>query len=144
MGRYFHGGLSPQEALLPLCRLRRRAAAPEMALLAVELSLPRPAITSRFFTVEANLKAEGLVAEGRKRVRLEITAGGEEVGVPVLAAYGFEEASREILLEAGQPNGVTVQVTAASPPAALTLRVVDCETGLVLARLEDIPVNLMI
>ena len=76
VGRYFHGGLSPQEALLPLCRLRRRAAAPEMALLAVELSLPRPAITSRFFTVEANLKAEGLVAEGRKRVRLEITAGG--------------------------------------------------------------------
>ena len=143
-GRYFHGGASLQEALLPLCRLRRRAAAPDFGILVVELALARPVVTSRFFSVQASLKAEGLAGEGRKRVRLEVLAGREEAGAAVLAAYGFDEASREILLEAGRPNAVTVQLTAASPPPAISLRAVDCESGLVLARLADIPVSLMI
>jgi len=143
-GRYFHGGASLQEALLPLCRLRRRAAVPELAVLVVELTLARPTVTSRLFSVQASLKAEGLSGEGRKRVRLEVLAGREEAGVAVLAAYGYDEGSREILLEAGKPNAITVQLTAASPPASISVRAVDCESGLVLARRADIPVSLMI
>lgn len=143
-GRYFHGGASLQEALLPLCKLQRRPAASELAVLVVELSLARPTVTSRLFSVQATLKAEGLAGEGRKRVRLEVLAGREEAGMAVLAAYGYDEASREILLEAGRPNAVTVQITPAKPPPAVTLRALDCETGLVLARLADIPVSIMI
>ncbi len=143
-GRYFHSGASPQEALLPLCRLRRKAAVLGSASLTVEVALARPAITSRFFSVQVSLKVEGLFTEVQKRVRLEVFAGKEEAGTAVLAAYGFDESSREILLAAGQPNTVTVQLTAVPAPASVTLRVVDGESGLLLASRTDVPVSLMI
>jgi hypothetical protein len=61
-----------------------------------------------------------------------------------MAAYGFDEASREILLATGKPNTVTVQLTAAAAPSSISLRVVDGESGLLLAGKADVPVSLMI
>ena len=149
VGRYHHGGMSLQESVVPVCRLRRRAVIPGFEELTVELKLDRSSITSRFFSVQVTLKPGGLTAidpsaDDVKRIRIEVLSGSDNAGSVVLADRGFDESTREIVLELGKTVEATVQLTADSSLRKISLHVVDCESGLVIARMADIPVSLMI
>lgn len=142
---YFHGGASLQEQIIPVCRLtakpqKRLAATP----VNLKLQLAKPKVTNRFFSVTLNMEVEGLFTDVSKRVRLEILSGKDEVGYAAIAAYGYEEGSREILVNSGKPNSVTVMISAIEKIVNIEIRAVDCESQLLLASLTDVPVELAI
>jgi len=142
---YFHGGASLQEHIIPVCRLtanppKKGVASP----VNLKLQLAKPKITNRFFSVILNLEVEGLFTDVSKRVRLEILSGKDEIGYAAIAVYGFEEGSREIMVNGGKPNSVTVMISAAEKIEKIDIRAVDCESQLLLATLSDVPVELAI
>ena len=90
------------------------------------------------------MESQGLFVAGQKRVRLEIFSGKAEVGMVAMASYGFEEGTREFIVESGQPNAVTVMLDPREPLKSLTIRAIDCESQLILETISDIPVDLAI
>jgi hypothetical protein len=144
-GSYYHGGPTLQESLLPLCHLKAKPSVVSRdKAFKIKMNLAKPKISNRFFSVVVSLEAQGLLPTAQKRVRLEILSGKAEVGGVAMAAYGFEEGTREFLVQSGQPNAVTVMLNPREPLKALTIRSVDCETQLVLETISDIPVDLAI
>jgi hypothetical protein len=142
---YFHGGPTLQEQVIPVCVLKARKSRAEAGgELKLELKMAKAKVTNRFFSLTVTLKAEGLFAEAQKRIRVEARSGKSEVGYGAMASYGYEEGTREIAIVSGKPNSVTMMLTATDDLTKISLRVVDCETQLVLGELTDIPVELAI
>jgi hypothetical protein len=112
--------------------------------LKLTLSLAKPTVTNRFFSVAVNLEAEGLFKDVQKRIQLEALSGKDSVGMAAMAAYGFEEGTREISVTAGNPNSVTMMITGVGKLQNIQLRAIDCETQLPLATVSDVPVDLAI
>ncbi len=141
-GPYCHGGLSPQEQILPLLQLTANpgGAPARSGGIKVTLSLAKARVTNRLFTVIVEATADGLFTEGEHRIRLEILSGKDEVGMAATAAYGFEEGTHEVILTPGKPNAVTLMISAATPPTAITIQAIDCATQVVLQSLKDVPV----
>ncbi len=144
VGSYFHGGPSLQENLLPLCRLRFRRPSRRETTFKIKLTIAKPRITNRFFSVTLDLEAAGLFTGGEKKIRLEVISGKSEAGSAAMAAYGFEEGTKEIVIRSGQPNPVTIMLAPGQKFETITIRAVDCETQMVLETLADLPVDLAI
>ena len=144
-GSFFHGGATLQEQIIPVCRLTvKRVRAEKPSHLKLSLSLAKPTVTNRFFSVTAQLEAEGLFKDVQKRIQLEALSGKDTVGMAAMAAYGFEEGTREVTVVAGNPNSVTMMITAPGKLQKIQLRAIDCETQLPLATVSDVPVDLAI
>jgi hypothetical protein len=144
-GAFFHGGATLQEQIIPICRLTaKQLELGKPGQLKVALSLAKPTVTNRFFSVTIQLEVEGLFTEAQKRIQLEAISGKDRVGIAAMAAYGFEEGTREVTLVAGNPNSVTMMITATGKIQKIQLRATDCETQLPLATLSEVPVDLAI
>ena len=138
---YFHGGISPAENVLPVIRLTSIAAPLSTGDASVRLTMSKPTITNRLFSVSVEMKVEGLFSEEGRRVRFELVAGQQEVGRAATAAYGFEDGTGEVMVKIGQPNVVTFMLNA-DAGQVVTIRVVDCQSQVVLDALKDIPIKL--
>ena len=144
-GEYFHGGISLQEMIVPVAALRSKSTKPigaGAALITLEFS--KPAITNRFFSVVATLKEEGLFTAEEIRVRVVVSAGRSEAGFCAMAAYGYEEGTREVTLKMNQPNALTIMLSGEGSTDKVTVRLVACHTQLELAVMPDVPVKLAI
>lgn len=142
-GAYFHGGASLQEQVLPVVLLNRRSAVPAKGAAAkLTVSFARKSITNRFFSISLSLEAEEMFTPEPKLVRIELQAGRDIVGHPAMAAYGFEEGTREVLVRSGEPNSVTMMLAAEPLPERVSLRVIDSINESALAVIKEIPVNL--
>ena len=105
---YCHGGISFQELVLPVASITVRASrAADTGTAAVLLSLAKPQITTRFFSVEARYIVGGLFGDDTRRVKAVVRVNRSEVGAAAMAAYGFEEGTQEIVLEKDRPNAIT-------------------------------------
>ena len=145
VGSYFHGGPSLQENLLPLCRLKfKRPVSRRETAFKVKMTIAKPRITNRFFSVTLDLEAVGLFTGGEKKVRLEVLSGKTDAGFAAMAAYGFEEGTKEIVIRSGQPNSVTIMLAPGQKFETVTIRAIDCENQMVLETLADLPVDLAI
>jgi hypothetical protein len=138
---YFHGGVSPAENVLPVVRLTPIKAPAVAGESSVRLTMSKPVITNRLFSVSVTMTTEGLFAEGARRLRFELVTGQQEAGRAATAAYGFEDGTGEVLVKSGQPNVVTLMLTAEAGQA-VTIRVLDCQTQVVLDTLRDVPIKL--
>lgn len=144
-GRFCHGGLSPQEHILPLLSLEVKGpVAGTGSGLKVSISLAKDRITNRIFMATLEAKADGLFPTDEKRVRVEIVSGKEECGAAVAASQGFDEASREMTVSLAKPTSVTLMLGSGDIPEKVSLQVVDPETQVVLDVMKDIPVELVI
>lgn len=144
-GGYFHGGISLQEMIIPVAVLRSKAAkAAGAGALRITLDFSKPAITNRFFSVVATMKEEGMFSPEEVRVRAVVLAGKTDAGFCAMAAYGYEEGTREITLKKNQPNALTIMLSGDGSFDKLTVRLLDCHNQLELASLADIPVKLSI
>ena len=142
-GDYFHGGISLQEMVIPVAILRSKAAKNVGAGgVRINLEFTRAAITNRFFSVVACLKDEGLFSPEEVRVRAIIVSGKTEVGFCAMAAYGYEEGTREIILRMNQPNALTFMLEGDTHSEKVTVRLLDCHTQLELESLVGIQVQL--
>ena len=142
-GAYFHGGASLQEQIIPVLQLSKKAErAGKASGLRWSLTLPKSTITNRFFSVSVALANEEMFAPEPQSVEIEVVSGKEVVGHAAMASYGYEEATREIIVEPGKPNSVTLMLSGGSAPATISIRLLDSKTEKQLALLSDIPVNL--
>jgi len=144
-GTYFHGGLSPQEHIIPVLSVKAKGkTADSRSVLGVRISMNKNKITNRIFTVTLELTGTGLFPEEEKRVRVEVISGKEEIGKAVAAGYDYDEKRNEIVVRQGQPNVVTIMLQRTTVPARLTLQVVDVDRQIVLDSIKDVPVELTI
>jgi hypothetical protein len=142
-GAYFHGGASLQEQLIPVARLTSQLAKPSKGAPArVIITLGKKTITNRFFSVTLALESDEMFVPEQRRVRVEVVAGKDVAGSAAMAAYGFEEGTKEVTLKAGEPNAVTLMLIGTGAPNHVSLKVIDSETELPLAVMNDITVNL--
>jgi hypothetical protein len=144
-GSYFHGGLSPQEHVLPVLIISAKDVLPAAkSVLGVKVSMAKAKVTNRIFTVTVEAQAGGIFPEEGRRVRLELLADKEEIGKAVAAGYDYDERKNEIVVQSGRPNVVTLILHRGAVPSCLTIQVVDVESQIVLDTIKDIPVELTI
>jgi hypothetical protein len=141
---YFHGGASLQEVVIPMATVRVKGAAPAAGPGAIRLAMEKPKVTTRFFSVTATYAVTDLFGGEEKRVNVVARAshpkGGRDIGAAVMAEYGFEEGTGEILLRKDEPNAITLMLTGDTELQAASVHVLDAATGVELARLEDVAV----
>ena len=148
---YFHGGLSPQELIVPVVVMTTKSVALSSPSTGIQWKLtPGSAkLTTRFFSIQVSgsQSQSSLFGLEPPKVRVEIRANKKCISIPVSASYGFEDATGEVALKPMrtdpkkvEPNTVTVMV--AEEPAQKTVGIwlLDATTGVELASLDKIEV----
>ncbi|MBI4639611.1 MAG: PglZ domain-containing protein, partial [Candidatus Tectomicrobia bacterium] len=103
---YFHGGLSPQELIIPVVTLISKKKIVSVPPIKVEWALipGSQKISTRFFSVQIKGSATSLFDLIPPKVRIEIRAKGDCLSIPVSASYGFEEATGDVQLKLAEGN----------------------------------------
>lgn len=148
---YFHGGLSPQELIVPIVVMATKSVALSSPSTGIQWKLtPGSAkLTTRFFSIQVggSQSQSSLFGLEPPKVRIEIRANKKCISIPVSASYGFEDATGEVALKPMrtdpkkfEPNTVTVMV--AEEPAQKTVGIwlLDATTGVELANVDKIEV----
>lgn len=148
---YFHGGLSPQEFVVPVLVLQPTSVGRVTPLNTIEwkLATGTPKITTRFFSVTVQAQSTSLFEFDPPRIRIEVRSKGEVVAEPVSATYGLNEATHEIVLRTQteqrqllDPNTVTLMITG-TPAKTASVYVLDAVTGRELQKIDKIDVTLL-
>ncbi|MBN1315795.1 MAG: PglZ domain-containing protein [Anaerolineales bacterium] len=143
---YFHGGLSPQELIIPVITLsnRKKEKAGLVSEIGWTLEPGSVKISTRFFSVQIKGQATGLFEIIPPKVRLEIQAKGECISQPISASYGFEEATGNVQLKVTpdnpkelEPNTITLMISS-SGQKQVSAHLIDAASGVELAHLSDI------
>jgi hypothetical protein len=148
---YFHGGLSPQELIVPVVVMTPKTAAMSGPPTGIQWKLtPGSAkLTTRFFSVQitGSQSQSSLFGFEPPKVRIEIRANKRCVSLPVSASYGFEDATGEVTLKLAEsdprklePNTVTVMLTEELTQKTVGIYLLDATTGAELASLDKIEV----
>lgn len=143
---YFHGGMSLQEIVVPVAVLRKKKVAERAAGQAlVELAMELKLITTRLFSVTATYRERALVEKGEVRIVVETRSGRDVVGsTVVMATYGLEQSTGELLLKKDEPNAITIMLKDTEDIGNVSLHVIDASLGTELGRLENIPLRISI
>jgi hypothetical protein len=151
---YFHGGLSPQELIVPVV-VMHPAAKPPATSTGIQWTLtPGTAkLTTSFFSVQiAGTESESSLFELEPpKVRIELRANKKCVSVPVSASYGFENATGEVKLKVAEddnkriePNTVTVMLSEEISQKTVGVYLLDATTGAELAAPLTVEVAILI
>jgi hypothetical protein len=146
---YFHGGLSPQELIVPVVAMTPTAQALAGPPTGIDwkLTLGSPKLTTRFFSVQVSGAGTGLFELEPPKVRVEIRAKGKCVSIPVSASYGYENATGEVSLKLAEddpkkiePNTVTVMLVEEVTQKTVSVALLDASSGAELKSLDKIDV----
>jgi len=148
-GAYFHGGMSPQELIIPVLAMRPRArVAPVAGDITWQLIPGSAKISTRFISVQVTGVAAGLLEPVAPKVRVEVRVGGKPISKAVSASYGFEEATGAVQLKLAdappgesrpvEGNTVALMITGETTAATANVVLVDASTGVELAKREGI------
>jgi hypothetical protein len=151
---YFHGGLAPQEVIIPVLTL---TAKPDQGMahdtITWSLTPGSQKISTRFVSVHiAGERAQAqMFALSPPRVRVEIRVKNTVISIPTSASYGFEEATSEVQLALKEHDPLTIEpdtvaLMIANPPEETTtasIHLIDAATGVELARLKRIEVAIL-
>jgi hypothetical protein len=138
---YFHGGLSPQELIIPVVVMHSAAKATATSTgIQWTLSPGTAKLTTRFFSVQVAGSQSSLFGFEPPKVRIELRANKKCVSTPVSASYGFEDATGEVKLKTMEnddkriePNTVTVMVSEEIAQKTVGVYLIDATTGAELA-----------
>jgi hypothetical protein len=146
---YFHGGLSPQELIIPAAVMVPEEEALAAAPSGIDwiLTPGTPKLATRFFSVQVAGAAAGLFELEPPTVRLEIRAKGKCVSRSVSASYGFEDATGELALRrssdeprAIEPNTVALMILEEITQKTVTVHLFEAGSGAELARIDKVDV----
>jgi len=138
---YFHGGLSPQELIVPVVVMHSavKPSAPSTGIQWV-LTTGTTKLTTRFFSVQITGSESGLFGFEPPKVRIELRANKKPVSTPVSASYGFEDSTGEVKLKFAEndnkriePNTITVRLTEEISQKTVGVYLLDATTGAELA-----------
>jgi hypothetical protein len=140
---YFHGGLSPQELIVPVVALTSmRKVDGSTAGIEWTMTPGTAKLTTRFFSIliAGAQRETNLFGFEPPKIRIEVRANKKCVSVPVSASYGFEDATGEVALRVMgndttriEPNTVTVMITEDIIQKAVGVYLLDATTGVELA-----------
>ena len=146
---YFHGGLSPQELIIPVATIVPTAQAPAGPPMGIDWKLTPGSqkLTTRFFSVQVSGTATGLFELEAPKVRLEIRAKGKVVSNPVSASYGYENATGEVALKVSEAdprkiesNTITMMIVEEISQKTVAVYLIDANSGAELKTLDKIEV----
>jgi hypothetical protein len=151
---YFHGGLSPQELIVPVV-VMHSTVKPSGMTTGIQWTLtPGTAkLTTRFFSVQiaGGQSQSSLFTFEPPKVRIELRANKKCVSIPVSASYGFEDATGEVklkILESDnkriEPNTVTVMLSEEIVQKSVCVYLLDAITGAELAAPQTVDVAISI
>jgi hypothetical protein len=135
---YFHGGLSPQELIIPVITMTATAQSIAGPPTGIDWKLtPGSAkLSTRFFSVQIAGTVTGLFGIEAPKVRVEVRAGKKVVSNPVSASYGFEDATGEVKLrvladdaKTIEPNTITVMITDDPDQKTVGIYLIDASSG---------------
>ena len=145
---FFHGGLSPQELVIPVMSLvpiKAEGAVPSQFDWTIELGSEK--LSTRFASIQIKGKATGLFEPEMPQVRIEIRARGKSISSPVSASYGFDEGTGSAQLRTSdsdsreiEPNTITLMIVDDPGQKTVGLHLVDAVTGVELAKRDKIEV----
>jgi hypothetical protein len=138
---YFHGGLSPQELVIPVVVMHSAMKSPAPSTGIQWTLTPGTAkLTTRFFSVQIAGSQLSLFGFEPPKVRLELRANKKCVSRPVSASYGFEDATGEVKLKLAhndknqiESNTVTVMLSEDISQKTIGVYLLDATTGAELA-----------
>ncbi len=147
---YFHGGLSPQELIIPVVVLTPKAQGFSGPPTGIEWTLVAGSkkLSTRFFSVQVSGQTTGLFGIEPPKVRVEIRAKTKCVSTAVSASYGFEPATGDVQLRPSQadakqiePNTVTLMVDVDQVgQKTVSISLLDATSGAELANMDKIEV----
>lgn len=136
---YFHGGLSPQELIVPVVVMHSAVKTSAISTgIQWTLTPGTTKLTTRFFSVQisGNQSAASLFGFEPPKVRIELRANKNCVSIPVSASYGFEDATGEVKLKIAEndikriePNTVTVMISEEISQKTVGIYLLDATTG---------------
>jgi hypothetical protein len=140
---YFHGGMSPQELIVPIVVLTSTAKTGGITTgIAWTLTPGTAKLTTRFFSVQIGGAQDqsSLFGFEPPKVRVEIRANKKVVSTPVSASYGFEDATGEVALKASEQdtrrietNTVALMISDDVNQKTIAIYLLDATTGVELA-----------
>lgn len=140
---YFHGGLSPQELIVPVVVMHSAAKiSTPSAGIQWKLTPGTPKLTTRFFSVQisGSQSKSSLFGFEPPKVRIELRANKSCVSTPVSASYGFEDATGEVNLKINESdnrrietNTVTIMLSEEIAQKTVGVYLLDASTGAELA-----------
>jgi hypothetical protein len=145
---YFHGGLSPQELIIPVMTLVGSVqAASTFSGINWTLLPGSTKLTTRFFSIQISGQQSGLFGSELPKVRIEVRANKKCVSVPVSASYGYEDSTGEIAVKFSEhdakkleSNTVTVMIAEDITQKTVSVVLLDASTGNELAKIDAIEV----
>jgi PglZ domain len=138
---YFHGGLSPQELIVPVVVMHSAMKSiPPSTGIQWTLTPGTAKLATRFFSVQIAGNQTSLFGFEPPKVRIELRANKKCVSMPVSASYGFEDATGEVKLRIAEndnkriePNTVTVMLSEEVSQKTVGVYLLDATTGAELA-----------
>jgi PglZ domain len=149
---YFHGGMSPQEMIVPVISLTTAGGGAQSTAPSIEWELVPGSrkISTRYFSVTVQGHTTELLGVEPPKVHVEVRSEGSVISTPVSASYGFVEATRDVQLRVNgednhqvEPNTMTLMVEALESHSVATVCLLDAGTGRELARLDDVKISMM-
>jgi hypothetical protein len=148
---YFHGGLSPQELIIPVLTLTPIAAEKKSGddiIWSVDYGGRK--LTTRYFSVNISAKAgHSLSSIAPHRIRLELREHGC-ISKAISASYGFEDATGEIQMKNAEKepwtmesNTITLQIIKDPSEKKVSLHLLDAITDIELAPSKTIDVSML-
>ena len=149
---YFHGGISPQEYIIPVLSIhpsQREQELPTGIHLAIELG--SDSISSRACVIKIEGQATTISDLQPPKIRVEIRSDGELISQSIGALYGYEEATGDVQLRMDKKNPMSIDsntVTLLIPQRTklgktASIHVLDATTGVRLSKLENIPIHIV-
>lgn len=145
--RYFHGGLSPQELIIPVLTLTStlKTSAKTNSDIQWELKLGAQKL-GRFFSVQVTGASAGLFPPELPAVRAELRVRDKLVSTAVSAGYGYDSSIESVQLRWSEaapttvdPNTITLMVNENPERDDVgELLLLDAIGGIVLAKLKDL------
>lgn len=131
--QFFHGGLSPQELVVPVITVSAGGEAADPSY-TVTLAVAGGRISNAIFAVTLDLVGDLFTSESQ--VRLQLTFDGQEAA-KVLGGDGFDTGTDTIAAGAFESQVVTMQVTAnLKQGSTAKLEVLDAQTGIRLGSID--------
>ena len=139
---FHHGGISLQELVIPVVRLRIPSRAQEViAGRVTELCDVPDKVTNRTFVVGVRVSGD-LFAEDRRALRVVLVSEGQQVGHAGMAIGGELDRSSHVLHVSLNAEANVGMVLTSDDCSTLHIVVQDPKTDAVLDRSPEIPVNL--
>lgn len=139
--QFFHGGLSPQELIVPVIVVTAEDDTPDPQY-QIDLAVAGGKITTGVVAITVAMTGDLFTRESR--IRLQLLQDKVHVGT-VVGGDGFDPATETIDTEVDMPKVITVQITAnLTTGSTATLEVLDAASGVRLAALDvDVAANIL-